>query len=361
MKKYQIVAVNLGSTSTKVAYFENDECVYKDNLKHAADELLAFPTIWDQQEYRTRAIEAWLNEHDINPADLDAVTTRGGHTKPIVGGTYRINDVMLEMSRSEQYGNHPTDLGLQIAVKLAAIGGALPLTTDPPTTDEFEPLARYSGLPELPRRSSFHALNHRAVAKQYAKDIGKNYADLNLIVCHMGGGITIAAHKKGKMIDANNGLSGDGPFSSSRTGSVPESALVDLCYSGQYTKQDILRKLKSEGGLMAYTGSNDLVEIEKRAADGDEVCSEALDAMCYQVAKEIASLGAVLYGEVDAILMTGGQANSQRVTEAITERVKFLAPVVKYPGEFEMQSLGGSAYEALSGLEPIKEVKWEES
>ncbi len=207
MKKYQIVAINLGSTSTKVAYFENDECVYKDNLKHAADELLAFPTIWDQQEYRTRAIEAWLNEHGINPADLDAVTTRGGHTKPIVGGTYRINDVMLEMSRSEQYGNHPTDLGLQIAVKLAAIGGALPLTTDPPTTDEFEPLARYSGLPELPRRSSFHALNHRAVAKQYAKDIGKNYADLNLIVCHMGGGITIAAHKKGKMIDANNGLS----------------------------------------------------------------------------------------------------------------------------------------------------------
>ncbi|MDR1000090.1 MAG: butyrate kinase [Clostridiales bacterium] len=351
---YKIVAINLGSTSTKICYYEDNRCVLKTNLAHSAAELASYASIWDQEEYRTNAIMAFLNENNITLSDLDAVVSRGGHTKPLTGGVYRITKKMLDESGSGVYGVHATDLGLRIAYKFSR-QGPRPMTVDPPTTDEFEPLARYSGLPELPRRSSFHALNHRAVGKQYARDNGLDYNQLNLIVAHMGGGITVAAHKQGKMVDANNGINGDGPFSTNRCGSVPVSALVDMCYSGKYTLFKMKRRMNNSG-MMAYLGESDVLTVERRAADGDEKCREVLEAMCYQCAKEISACAAVLYGKVDAILITGGMANSELLTSLIRERVEFIAPVVLYPGEHEMQSLCLNAYEALKGLQPTLEI-----
>jgi butyrate kinase len=358
MTIYKILVLNLGSTSTKLRYCENDRCIIIGELRHKAADLAVYPAVWDQLEYRKKCITDFFEEKQIALDDLDAVVTRGGHTKPLVGGTYRINKLMLEQSRSGVYGVHATDLGLVIAVELAGRSGkgAVPLTVDPPTTDEFEPLARYSGLPELPRRSSFHALNQRAVGRQYARDIGRSYDDMNLVVVHMGGGITVAAHKKGKMVDANNGLAGDGPFSTDRCGGLPSGALVELCFSGKYTKDEIRGKLNGRGGMMAYLGTNDVQDTEHKALTGDALCSEVLEALAYQTAKEIASCAAVLCGDVDAVILTGGMAKSAFLTGLISERVGFIAPVRIYPGEYEMQSLMWGAYEALAGIRPILEL-----
>ena len=254
-----------------------------------------------------------------------------------------------------KFGTHVTDIGLRIVSELSA-RGPMALTVDPPTTDEFEPLARYSGLPEMPRRSSFHALNQRACGKQYAKDKGVEYKSLNLIVVHMGGGITVAAHRQGRMIDANNGLMGDGPFSTNRTGTLPVGDLVNACYSGEYTKQQMLKKINGMGGMMAYLGENDALTVENRADAGDKECDAVLSAMCYQVGREIGSCAAVLRGKVDAILITGGMANSKRLTDDIGEMVSFIAPVVVYPGEYEMQSLALTSLAMLRGQEELKEL-----
>ena len=347
MKEYQIVAINLGSTSTKIAYYRNDTKVLQEDLEHDPAQLKAFSTIWDQEAFRTQAIRDFLARHGLEMSGLDAIVTRGGHTKPIPGGVYRVNEEMLRQSGSGRYGQHPTDLGLRLVWRFAQ-EGPLPLTVDPPTTDEFEPLARYSGHPLFIRKSSFHALNHRAVGRQYAKDLGRAYEDLNLVVVHMGGGITVAAHKQGKMVDANNGLMGDGPFSTNRTGGVPVGALMELCFSGQYTKDDVKRILGKEGGLTAYLGTSDVRQAERMAQE-DPRALEVLLAMCYQISKEVAGCAAVLCGKVDAILLTGGIAHSDLVTGEIKRRVGFLAPVVRYPGEYEMQSLALGAYDVLRG------------
>ena len=286
MRIYKIAAINLGSTSTKIAYYENENCVFKDNIVHTARALEGFSTIWEQFEFRKQAIEAYLKEKGILISGLDAVVTRGGHTEPIVGGVYRITRKMLEQSASEKYGNHATDLGLKLAYEFSAQGPQA-FTVDPPTTDEFEPLARYSGLPQIKRRSSFHVLNHRAAGRQYAKDSGKDYRDLNLVVIHMGGGISIAAHKKGRLVDANNAIDGDGPLSTNRCCSVPIGDLIKMCYSGTYTYPEIRRLINGNAGLRAYVGENDVKTVEERAAAGDQACGEALDAMCYQIAKEV--------------------------------------------------------------------------
>lgn len=355
MKDYKIVAINLGSTSTKVAYYCNENCEWKENIVHSAADLKVYKSIWDQYSYRMGAITDFLNKKGISVGELDAVVSRGGHTRPIVGGVYRINDVMLEDSASEKYGNHATDLGLRIAAGFSKQGPQA-FTVDPPTTDEFEPLARYSGLPELPRRSSFHILNHRAVGKQYAKDSGKNYADINLVVAHMGGGITVAAHKKGKLVDANNGIDGDGPFSTNRCCSVPVGALVEMCFSGEYSHAEIKRKLNGNGGMMAYLGENDVKTVSDRAEAGDGICKEVIDAMCYQTSKEIGACAAVLCGDVDAVLLTGGIAYNKNIVSYIRQHTEFIAPVIAYPGEYEMQSLGLNVLSALKGEEEIKEM-----
>ncbi len=353
---YKIIAVNLGSTSTKFAYYEDDRLVVKKTIDHPAQEIRAFATIWDQLDYRMDAVKREMAANGIEPAALDAVVTRGGHTEPLEGGTYLINQKMLDQSRSEKFGNHACDLGLLIASRFARDYGVKPFTVDPPVTDEFEPLARYSGLTEFNRRSSFHALNHRAAARQYAKDRGIRYEDLNLVGVHMGGGISVCAHKKGRMVDANNGLIGDGPFSTNRTGTLPAGPLIDMCFSGEYTRETLRRKLNGHGGIMAYLGETDMRIVEDNVMAGDKKAEEAVEAMCYQVAKEIGAMATVLKGDVDAIFMTGGIARSEYITGLIIERVKFIAPVALYPGEYEMQSLGLNAYEALRGAIPVKEL-----
>lgn len=355
MKEYKIVAINLGSTSTKIAYYVNEHCEWKENIVHPSEALQKFPTIWDQYDYRKAAITEFLEEKGIRIDNLDAIVSRGGHTHPNDGGLYRINEAMLTESKSEKYGNHATDLGLELAYGFSRKGPAA-FTVDPPTTDEFEPLARYSGLPELPRKSSFHILNHRAVGRQYAKDAGKKYEELNLIVAHMGGGISVAAHRNGRLIDANNALEGDGPFSTNRCCSVPVGALVDLCFSGKYTQKEMHKKLNGNGGMMAYLGENDVKLVSEKAAAGNKKYAEVLAAMCYQTAKEISACAAVLYGKVDAIVLTGGIVHGQDIVDAIRERVDFIAEVHVYPGEYEMQALGLNALAGLKGEVEIREM-----
>ena len=353
MKK--ILAINLGSSSTKIAYYEDENCIFNENISHAPDVIRSFPDIWSQLDFRKQQIVDFLKEKNLKISDMDAVVTRGGHTHPIPGGVYHITDQMLKESRSEKYGNHPTDLGLVLANEFSHEGPKA-FTVDPPSTDEFEPLARYSGLAGIKRRSSFHILNQRAVGLHYAKTIGKMYSDLNLIIVHMGGGISVGVHKKGKIIDGNNAIDGDGPFSTNRCCSVPIGDLIRLCYSGKYSYADMIRMITREGGLMSYVGDNDAKRVQEKALSGDQKCLEVMQAMCYQVAKEIGADATVLDMNVDAILITGGMAHSDWITGMIKERVQKIAPVVILPGEYEMQSLALHTLQALNGEAEIKEL-----
>lgn len=348
MSNHKILVVNLGSTSSKVAYYIDDKCEKAKSIEHDAETLKQFGGVQPQIEYRYEAVLAFLEDIGVKPAELSAVVSRGGHTEPIVGGVYRIDEEMLGESMSQRYGFHACDLGLQIAYKMSR-EGSIPLTVDPPVTCEFEPLSFYSGLPEIRRKSSFHVLNHRAAAKQYARDIDKPYENLRLVVIHMGGGISVAAHKEGKLVDANNALTGDGPFSTNRTGGLPVGSLIDMCYSGDFSHDQMMKKINGQGGLVAYVNETDVKTLEQRAKSGDTAVEEALAAMCYQIAKEIGSYAATLKGKIDAILFTGGISKSEYIIGIIREYISFIAPIVLYPGEFEMQALAQGAYEVLSG------------
>jgi butyrate kinase len=353
MKTYKILTINLGSTSSKIAYYENEECKVKTTLDHSAQELSVFNDLMEQAGYRRAAIEKFLKDNEINVNDLDAIASRGGHTKPLTGGVYQINETMLEQQATGLYGRHACDVGSKIAYQMIQGTKALPMVVDPPVTDEFTEVARLSGHPELPRQSRFHALNHRATGKRYARDSGKNYEDLNLIVAHMGGGITVAAHRQGRMIDATNGIDGDGPFSTNRTGALPVGALTDLCFSGRYSKKEIKDMLNGQGGLMAYLKENDVRTIEEKAAT-DKHYALCLEGMIYQTCKEIAAMAAVLEGNIDAIIITGGIANSKKITAKMKKRIGFIAPVTLYPGENEMDALALGALEVMRGNQSLK-------
>ena len=355
MKK--IIAINLGSTSTKIVYYEDDVCVFADELQHDILTIKKYNTVWQQKQFRMDAIIDFINKNDIEIENIDAFTSRGGHTIPIEGGVYEVTELMLEQSDSEIYGNHISDVGLQIASDLAKKYNTKAFTVDPPITDEFEPLAYYSGLPEIKRKSSMHALNHKAVARKYAIDNNTNYEDLNLVVVHLGGGVSVAAHKKGKMIDGHNALLGDGPFSTNRTGSLPVGDLIKMCYSGEYTYEQMKKKLNGEGGMVAYVGDNSVLNVYNKAMAGDTKCLEVLNAMVYQIAKEIGAYATVLKGQIDAIIMTGGIAKSEYIVNQISERVSYIAPISVYPGEFEMESLAKNSYKALIGEVKIKKVE----
>ncbi len=351
---HKIVVMNLGSTSSKLAYWEGDECLLSENLEHPAGEIGRFEEILDQYQYRFDKINVFLQKNGIEYKDVDAVVSRGGHTRPLIGGTYRINELMLSEVKSGKYGRHACDIGVLVAYQMAGEGRAVPMVVDPPVTDEFEPLARYSGLPEISRRSSFHALNHRACGKQHAEKHSLDYATLNLIVVHMGGGVTVAAHKQGRMIDATNGIEGDGPFSTNRTGGLPVGDLVDMCYSGRYTREEMHRKLNGGGGMIAYLGESDMRIVTREGLNGNKKYMECFDAMMYQLCKEIGAMATVLKGRVDAVLLTGGVAYNDYVRDYITESVSFIAPVIAYPGEFEMKALALGALAGLTGEAEIK-------
>lgn len=358
MASVKNIAINLGSTSTKIAYYEDGKPICSESLSHDPALLVGMKDIWEQYDLRKAAIDTFMKEHNIDLDELDAFSSRGGHTEPIIGGTYRINEQMLAQNRSGKYGVHVGNVGLQLAYEYATRSRkAIPMTTDLPTTDELEPLARISGLNGIDREARFQALNHRAMSRAYAESIGRRYEDMNLVVAMLGGGITVAAHKRGRMVDGPDGLTGEGPFSNNRTGTLPAGQLVKMCFSGKYTEKEMLRKINGEGGLVSYLGTTDIRAIENAVGEGDEHSRLILEAMCYQTAKEIGAMATVLEGDIDAILLIGGMANSTFITFEIKKRVGFFAPVVILPGEREMESLCLSAYRVLTGQEELHEFK----
>lgn len=353
LSEHLVLVINPGSTSTKVAVYRGDEPEFVETLRHSAEELSAFKSTMDQYAFRKAAIEKALESRGIQASSLTAIVARGGPLPPMAGGVYEVNDLMCEDLRAYDQG-HASSLGGLIARELSRDLGIPAYIVDPVTVDELDEIARFSGVPEIPRRSLFHALNQKAVAARVARSMGKKYSEVNLIVAHLGGGITVGAHRKGLVVDVNDGLGGEGPYTPERAGGVPVCELVKLCFSGKYTKDEIMAKLVGRGGLVAYLGTNSIVDVEKMVESGDEKARLVFEGMAYQVAKEIGGLACALAGDVDRIVLTGGAANSKALCGLIEERVKFIAPVVVVPGENEMQALAEGALRVLRGEEKAK-------
>ena len=351
----RILVINPGSTSTKMAVYEDETPILQRSITHSADELSQYGDVTEQQEFRRELVLNELEQNGI-PLRFDAVIGRGGLVKPLSGGVYEINQRMIDDTR---YGcvmhNHACNLGCLIAHEIAAsIPGCRSFIADPGVVDELSPYARISGSPLMPRIAIWHALNQRAIARRYAREIGREYEDLNLIICHLGGGISVAAHEKGKAIDANNALDGEGPFSPERAGSLPAADLIRLCFSGKYNEKQLLKRIAGKAGLAAHLGTTDMREIVERIRQGDEHAHLIVNAMLYHVAKNIAAESAVLCGEVDAILLTGGLAHSDYVVEELHRRIGFLAPVYVFPGENEQEALALNALAVLRGKREAK-------
>jgi len=352
---FRILAVNPGSTSTKIAFFENEIQRCSQTVTHAADSLKAFQRVSDQYDLRTRAVELFCGENRIPLGSLDAVVGRGGLLRPVEGGTYLVNDRMIDDLRTAERGEHASNLGGLIARSLADKAGAPAYIVDPVVVDELEEVARVTGLPNVPRRSIFHALNQKAVARAAAAELKRPYEELNLIVAHLGGGISVGCHRRGRVVDVNNALDGDGPFSPERAGGLPAGQLVDLCFSGRHAFSEIKKMLTGRGGMVAHLGTNDMREVRRRVASGDEKARLILDSLSYHIIKHVGALAAVLDGDVQAIVLTGGLSGDSELTAGIAERVRWIAPVILFPGEQEMVSLCQGALRVLRGLEPVKE------
>ena len=349
-----ILVINPGSTSTKVAVYDDESPLLLRNISHTAEQLAQFKEITDQYEFRKQLVIGELEKMNI-PFKFDVVIGRGGLAKPVEGGVYEINQKMLEDTRHAIH-KHACDLGCLIAYEIAQeLPNCKSFIADPGVVDELSDYARVSGSPGMQRICIWHALNQRAIARRFAQEIGRKYEDLNLIICHMGGGISIAAHNHGRAVDANNALDGEGPFSPERAGSLPAGDLIRLCFSGKYTEDELLKRVSGHAGLTAHLGTNNVKEIEQRIAQGDKHAELILNAMIYHTAKNIAAQSAVLCGKIDAILLTGGLARSAYVVERLRRRIEFLAPIHCYPGEDEMQALAQNALEVMKGRRELKQ------
>lgn len=350
-----ILAVNPGSTSTKVGVFRGDVQVLERVVEHTEEELSGFERVFDQYPYRESLVRQALETEGIALADLAAVVGRGGLLKPMPGGVYAVNDAMVGYLKEAPGGEHPSNLGAVLAHDLAREAGGVPaFIVDAVTTDEFDDVARISGLEGLTRRSRIHALNQKAVARRVAAEMDKGYDEVNFIVVHLGSGVTVGAHRRGRMVDGSDAAS-EGPFSPERCGGLPVDDFMELCFSGKVSYKELKKRIYSTGGLFGYTGTRDVRQVEKRAREGDEKCSLLLDALAYQVAKEVGGQATVLKGQVDRIILTGGIARSKWIVDGITERVAFLAPVVVVPGEEELRALAEGALRVLSGREQPRE------
>jgi butyrate kinase len=354
---YKLLIINPGSTSTKIAIYNDEREVFQKTLRHSSEEIEEFKHVVDQQNFRTELILNILKDNEIDLKEMDAVVGRGGLLKPIFSGTYNVNDNMLKDLNENIQGEHASNLGALIANEIATSIGKAAFIVDPVVVDEMEDIARLSGIPELPRKSIFHALNQKAVAKRYAKENSLNYEDINIIVAHLGGGISVGAHKKGKIVDVNNALDGDGAFSPERSGGVPAGDLVRMCFSGKYTLEEVLKKVTGKGGFVAYHDTNDARIVEEAMLQGNPKSKLIHDAMGYQVSKDIGAAAAVLNGKVDAIILTGGVVYGKPMVDLIKEKVAFIAPVIVYPGEDEMLALAQGVIRGLNGEEEIKEYK----
>ncbi|MBN2729384.1 MAG: butyrate kinase [Bacteroidales bacterium] len=359
MSSSLVLAVNPGSTSTKIAVFDlHSKKLFQKNIKHSAEDLAPFEIITDQYEFRKNIILKELEAGDIDIKEIEVVVGRGGLVKPIPSGMYKVNEPMKADLRKGILGQHASNLGGLIADDIAkSIGNAHAFIADPVVVDEMEDLARISGHPKFERISIFHALNQKAIAKTHAKAQGKEYEELNLIVAHLGGGVSVGAHKKGRVVDVNQALDGDGPFSPERSGGLPSGAMAKLCFSGEYTHKEVKKMITGKGGLVAYLDTNDALEVENRVKAGDDKARLIYEAMAYQVAKEIGSCAVVMKGEVDGILITGGVAYDKMFVEWIKERVSFIAPLFVYPGEDEMQALAFNGICFLKGEADVKEYQ----
>lgn len=343
--------INPGSTSTKIGVFEDETLLFEETLRHSTEEIAQYASIVDQKDFRKEIIVNLLKEKNFDIKSLNMVVGRGGMLKPIPGGTYAVTDDLLEDLKIGKQGQHASNLGGILAREIGDSIGVPSFIVDPVVVDEMMPIARYSGVPELPRTSVFHALNQKAVAKRYANETGKAYTDLNLIVVHMGGGVSVGAHKNGRVIDIFNALDGDGAFSPERAGSVPSGALVKMCFSGKYTEKEVYKKLVGNGGFNAYMGTNDMRDVEKAVLAGDKNAEEIRDAFILQVAKDMGSMACVLDGKVDQIIVTGGIAYDKGVVAGLKERAEWIAPFTVYPGEDELLALVQGGLRVINGVE----------
>jgi butyrate kinase len=358
MEQIRILAINPGSTSTKIAVYHNEDPVFVKNIKHSREEIEQYDSVADQLEFRKQLIVKELNDAGVTEAHVKAIVGRGGLVKPIESGVYEVNDAMRHDLNNSPLGEHASNLGGLIAEQIAnTLPNARAFITDPVVVDEMEDLARISGHPKFERLSIFHALNQKAVAHQHAKQTLTVYEDLNLIVAHLGGGISVGAHKRGRVVDVNQALDGEGPFSPERSGHLPMGALIKLCFSGDYTLKEVKKMVTGQGGLVAYLGTNDAYEVEQRMKAGDEKAGLIYSAMAYQVSKEIGAMAAVLEGEVDGILLTGGIAHDRWFISEVVKRVERFAPVHIYPGEDEMKALATNALRVLRGELELKIYK----
>lgn len=352
---YKVLVINPGSTSTKIGVFEDETLIMEETLRHSSDEIKGYKSIFEQFQFRKDVIIKALQERHFELDTFSAVVGRGGMLKPMTSGTYKVNDKMLEDLKVGVQGQHASNLGGIIANDIALQHNIPAYIVDPVVVDELEEVARITGIPGINRKSKFHALNQKAVAKRFAGENDKVYEDINMIVAHMGGGISVGAHKQGRVVDVNNCVDGEGAFSPERAGAIPTGDLVKMCFSGQYSYEEVKKMINGKGGFVALLNTNDAREVAKLADEGDESAKLVLDAMIYQVSKEIGKCAAVLCGKVDAIILTGGIAYNIDITNAIKERISFIADVVVYPGEDELLALAQGSLRCLKGVEAAKE------
>lgn len=346
----KILVINPGSTSTKIAVYQGEQCLFVQNIRHYMEDLVLYPTIISQYEYRLEFIMSTLEMEGIDLNDLKIIMGRGGLTYPLESGIYEVDDRMLTHVRKGVLGQHASNLGPILASAIAKqIEGAKAYIADPVVTDEILPVARITGHPRFERRSIFHALNQKAVARMYAKSTGEKYENLQLIVVHMGGGVSVGAHQNGRVVDVNNALDGEGPFSPERSGTLPAGQLIEACFCGNFTEEEVRQMVVGEGGMVAYLKTNSMMDIESRVSQGDETAAIYIEAFVYQLAKAIGEMATVLRGKVDAIILTGGIAHSKLIVADLSARVDFLAKIVVIPGEDEMEALAMNALMMLKG------------
>ena len=350
---YKILIINPGSTSTKIGVYEDETQLMEETLRHTTEEIAQYDTIYDQKDFRKDVILDVLKEKNVDLNDIDVVVGRGGLLKPIPGGTYATTPELLEDLKIGKQGQHASNLGGLLAYDIASEIGVPSYIVDPVVVDELQDVARLSGHPLMDRVSIFHALNQKAVAKRYAKETGKAYDELNLIVVHMGGGVSVGAHKNGQIIDVANALDGDGPFSPERSGGLPSGQLMKVCFSGDYTQAEVGKMINGNGGFNAYLGTNDMREVVEMAKT-DEKAALVRDAFHYQLAKEIGSMAVVLDGKVDQIILTGGIAYNQITCDYFKDHCGFIAPITVYPGEDELLALAQGALRVMNGEEEAK-------
>jgi butyrate kinase len=352
---YKILIINPGSTSTKIGVFEDETQLMEETLRHSTEEIQSYESIYAQKDFRKKVILDVLAEKGIDLKDINVVVGRGGMLKPVQGGTYATTPALLEDLKVGFSGQHASNLGGILAHEIASEINVPSYIVDPVVVDELSDVARYSGHPLMPRISIFHALNQKAVAKRYAKEVGKPYDSLNLIVVHMGGGVSVGAHKGGKVVDVANALDGDGPFSPERSGGLPTGALMRLCFSGEYTKEQVAKMINGDGGFNAYLHTNDMRDVVKMAQEGNAEAQAVMDAFHYQLEKEIGAMSVVLGGKVDQIILTGGIAYGEVTQKHMKDAVSFIAPVSIYPGEDELLALAQGALRVMTGEEKAME------